>query len=85
MSSILFQIFHNKLFVFLQIAVTLPIALYHGHNLLGPAGSRLLLLFQGIVGGTLLVLLFYSFRLLPLGDAATIIFRWVSLTVLPDI
>jgi len=43
-------------------------------NVLGPPGSRLLLLTQGLVGGTTLVLLFYSFRLLPLGDAATIIF-----------
>ncbi|CAG7828486.1 unnamed protein product [Allacma fusca] len=57
-----------------QIAVTLPIALWRHENILGPKGSRLLLLVQGIVGGTTLVLLFYSFRLLPLGDAATIIF-----------
>jgi len=55
--------------------VTLPIALYKGQNVLGPVGSRALLFFQGVVGGTTLVLLFYSFRLLPLGDAATIIFR----------
>ncbi|ODM99921.1 Solute carrier family 35 member G1 [Orchesella cincta] len=57
-----------------QIGVTLPIALYKGQNILGPQGSRALLFAQGVVGGTTLVMLFYSFRLLPLGDAATIIF-----------
>lgn len=54
--------------------MTLPIAVHQGHNLLGPPGSRALLFIQGLVGGGTLVLLFYSFRLLPLGDAATIIF-----------
>ena len=58
-----------------QVALTLPIALIKGHNVFGPEGSRVLLFLQGLVGGTTLVMLFYSFRLLPLGDAATIIFR----------
>ena len=70
-----FYLFTMYLIWFFKIGVTLPIALCRKENLLGPKGQRLLLLGQGLVGGTTLVLLFYSFRLLPLGDAATIIFR----------
>ncbi|XP_057331896.1 solute carrier family 35 member G1 [Microplitis mediator] len=58
----------------LQIIITLFIAIRCGKNLLGPKGSRLLLNFQGMVGGMTLALLYYSFRKLPLGDATTIIF-----------
>nr|CAD7260189.1 unnamed protein product [Timema shepardi] len=58
----------------LQVAVMLAVAYRGGHNVVGPRGYRLLLQLQGIVGGITLVLLFYSFRRLPLGDATTIIF-----------
>ncbi|CAG5090837.1 Similar to SLC35G1: Solute carrier family 35 member G1 (Homo sapiens) [Cotesia congregata] len=58
----------------LQIITTILIAIRYGKNLVGPKGSRLLLNFQGIVGGMTLALLYYSFRKLPLGDATTIIF-----------
>nr|CAD7443313.1 unnamed protein product [Timema bartmani] len=58
----------------LQVAVMLAVACQRGHNVVGPRGYRLLLQLQGIVGGITLVLLFYSFRRLPLGDATTIIF-----------
>lgn len=81
-----------------QVIFMVAIALYTGHNLIGPKGHRILLqiqvcigvfskylkekakmksflfLFQGIVGGLTLVLLFFTFRRLPLGDATTIIF-----------
>ncbi|XP_076667500.1 solute carrier family 35 member G1 isoform X2 [Andrena cerasifolii] len=43
-------------------------------SLYGPKGQRLLMHFQGIVGGATLSLLYYSFRMLPIGDATTIIF-----------
>ncbi|XP_043484042.1 solute carrier family 35 member G1-like [Leptopilina heterotoma] len=43
-------------------------------NIFGPKGQRLLIHFQGFVGGITLALLYYSFRKLPLGDATTIIF-----------
>ncbi|XP_033221597.1 solute carrier family 35 member G1-like [Belonocnema kinseyi] len=43
-------------------------------NIFGPKGQRLLIHFQGLVGGLTLCLLYYSFRKLPLGDATTIIF-----------
>jgi drug/metabolite transporter (DMT)-like permease len=58
----------------LQIAVMLSVAIRNGENLLGPKGQRGLLQLQGIVGGSTLVLLFFTFRRLPLGDATTIIF-----------
>ncbi|KAK7862255.1 hypothetical protein R5R35_008132 [Gryllus longicercus] len=58
----------------LQVAVMLAAALWRGAPLLGNKGFRLLLQLQGLVGGLTLVLLFYSFRRLPLGDATTIIF-----------
>nr|CAD7200466.1 unnamed protein product [Timema douglasi] len=58
----------------LQVAVMLAVAYRGAHNVVGPRGYRLLLQLQGIVGGITLVLLFYSFRRLPLGDATTIIF-----------
>lgn len=58
----------------LQIFVMLPIAVRRGENLFGPKGQRGLLQLQGIVGGSTLVLLFFTFRRLPLGDATTIIF-----------
>lgn len=58
----------------MQVAIMLPIALCKGESLIGPKGLRLMLVLQGVVGGLTLVLLFYSFRLLPLGDATTIIF-----------
>jgi len=59
---------------FIQCALSMPIALYRRENLLGPKGGKGLQFIQGMVGGTTLVLLYYAFRLLPLGDAATIIF-----------
>ncbi|KAJ9598503.1 hypothetical protein L9F63_010823 [Diploptera punctata] len=58
----------------LQCIAMFPIAVKRGENLLGPKGQRLLLQLQGIVGGSTLVLLFFTFRRLPLGDATTIIF-----------
>ncbi|XP_063973878.1 solute carrier family 35 member G1 [Diachasmimorpha longicaudata] len=58
----------------LQIVVMLGVAIRHGKNISGPKGSRMLIHFQGIVGGMTLALLYYSFRMLPLGDATTIIF-----------
>jgi len=58
----------------LQVTCMLPIALYNRKNILGPPGYWLLLIGQGFVGGATLALLFYAFRNLPLGDAATIIF-----------
>ncbi|XP_069703729.1 solute carrier family 35 member G1-like [Periplaneta americana] len=58
----------------LQVFAMLPIALRRGENLFGPKGQRGLLQLQGIVGGSTLVLLFFTFRRLPLGDATTIIF-----------
>lgn len=58
----------------LQVVVMLSVALCKGSPLLGEKGFRLLLQLQGVVGGLTLVLLFYSFRRLPLGDATTIIF-----------
>ncbi|KAE8743724.1 hypothetical protein FOCC_FOCC009635 [Frankliniella occidentalis] len=57
-----------------QVAAVLPVALYSGASVLGPKGSRWLLQAQGVVGALTLVLLFFSFRRLPLGDATTIIF-----------
>jgi len=59
---------------FIQCLLSVPIALYRRENLLGPKGGKGLQFIQGMVGGTTLVLLYYAFRLLPLGDAATIIF-----------
>ncbi|PNF41026.1 hypothetical protein B7P43_G08826 [Cryptotermes secundus] len=58
----------------LQVSAMLPIALNKRENILGPKGQRGLLQLQGIVGGSTLVLLFFTFRRLPLGDATTIIF-----------
>ncbi|CAB3382754.1 Hypothetical predicted protein [Cloeon dipterum] len=58
----------------IQVAAMLPIVAYRGRNPFGPPGLRLLLVLQGIVGGVTLVLLFFSFRRLPLGDATSIIF-----------
>lgn len=57
-----------------QVIVVLPVALYSGAGVLGPKGHRGLLQLQGVVGALTLVLLFFSFRRLPLGDATTIIF-----------
>ncbi|XP_059489920.1 solute carrier family 35 member G1-like [Neocloeon triangulifer] len=57
-----------------QVSAMLPIVAYRGRNPFGPSGLRLLLVLQGIVGGLTLVLLFFSFRRLPLGDATSIIF-----------
>ncbi|XP_034250367.1 solute carrier family 35 member G1-like [Thrips palmi] len=57
-----------------QVVVVLPVALYSGVGVLGPKGHRGLLQLQGVVGALTLVLLFFSFRRLPLGDATTIIF-----------
>ncbi|XP_015599118.1 solute carrier family 35 member G1-like [Cephus cinctus] len=58
----------------LQITVMLLVAFKDSRNLFGPKGQRLLVQFQGLVGGMTLSLLYYSFRMLPLGDATTIIF-----------
>ncbi|XP_049776215.1 solute carrier family 35 member G1-like isoform X1 [Schistocerca cancellata] len=60
----------------LQVLAMLPLVIWgRGQGqLLGPPGYRLLLQLQGFVGGMTLVLLFFSFRRLPLGDATTIIF-----------
>ncbi|XP_067010576.2 solute carrier family 35 member G1 [Anabrus simplex] len=58
----------------LQVLVMLAIVVHRGDNPLGMKGYRWLLQLQGVVGGVTLVLLFYSFRRLPLGDATTIIF-----------
>ncbi|KAK6638133.1 hypothetical protein RUM44_008558 [Polyplax serrata] len=57
-----------------QIVFMVAIALYVKANLFGPKGYRILLQIQGLVGGLTLVLLFFTFRRLPLGDATTIIF-----------
>ncbi|XP_012251404.1 solute carrier family 35 member G1-like [Athalia rosae] len=58
----------------LQIATMVIVACYNSKNLLGPKGQRILVQFQGLIGGLTLSLLYYSFRKLPLGDATTIIF-----------
>ncbi|XP_046424639.1 solute carrier family 35 member G1-like isoform X1 [Neodiprion fabricii] len=58
----------------LQITAMVAVACYHSKNLFGPRGQRLLVQFQGLIGGLTLALLYYSFRKLPLGDATTIIF-----------
>ncbi|EEB11253.1 transmembrane protein, putative [Pediculus humanus corporis] len=57
-----------------QIIFMLIIAIYVKKNLFGPKGYRLMLNIQGLVGGLTLILLFFTFRRLPLGDATTIIF-----------
>ncbi|XP_063227141.1 solute carrier family 35 member G1-like [Bacillus rossius redtenbacheri] len=57
-----------------QVVCTLPWALRSPGGALGPAGRRLLLQLQGVVGGITVMLLFFSFNRLPLGDATTIIF-----------
>ncbi|XP_050444967.1 solute carrier family 35 member G1-like [Cataglyphis hispanica] len=58
----------------LQILVMLIVACRSSGELFGPSGRRILIHFQGLVGGMTLSLLYYSFRELPLGDATTIIF-----------
>ncbi|XP_053985124.1 solute carrier family 35 member G1-like [Hylaeus anthracinus] len=58
----------------LQMLVMAGAAIKSSKSLFGPKGQRLLLNFQGIVGGATLSLLYYSFRKLPIGDATTIIF-----------
>ncbi|XP_076233908.1 solute carrier family 35 member G1 [Calliopsis andreniformis] len=58
----------------LQMLVMLGAAIKASKSLFGPKGQRLLMHFQGIVGGATLSLLYYSFRKLPIGDATTIIF-----------
>ena len=37
-------------------------------------GTQLILIIRGLLGGTTLILIFYSFQKLPLGDASAIIF-----------
>ncbi|KAF4527804.1 hypothetical protein B566_EDAN016216 [Ephemera danica] len=58
----------------MQVAAMLPIIAFRLESPFGPRGLRGLLVLQGVVGGLTLVLLFFSFRRLPLGDATSIIF-----------
>ncbi|XP_033328043.2 solute carrier family 35 member G1 [Megalopta genalis] len=58
----------------LQMLVMAVTAIRASKSIFGPKDQRLLLHFQGIVGGATLSLLYYSFRELPIGDATTIIF-----------
>ncbi|KZC06361.1 PREDICTED: solute carrier family 35 member G1-like [Dufourea novaeangliae] len=58
----------------LQMLVMAGAAIKASKSLFGPKGQRILLHFQGIVGGATLSLLYYSFRKLAIGDATTIIF-----------
>ncbi|KYM93457.1 PREDICTED: solute carrier family 35 member G1-like [Cyphomyrmex costatus] len=57
-----------------QILTMIVVACRSSSNLFGPSDQRILIHFQGLVGGMTLSLLYYSFRELPLGDATTIIF-----------
>ncbi|XP_076035399.1 solute carrier family 35 member G1-like [Oratosquilla oratoria] len=52
---------------------TLPI-LVHRQIEVFPRGSRLMLIFRGIVGTISLMMQFYAFRHMPLADASTIVF-----------
>ncbi|XP_035742223.1 solute carrier family 35 member G1-like [Vespa mandarinia] len=58
----------------LQILAMVIVAIKTSKNFLGPKGQQMLIHLQGFVGGMTLLLLYYSFRKLPLGDATTIIF-----------
>lgn len=56
------------------LSLSLPIAVYRGGNLFGRPGYRWMLCFRGIAGTVSLLLRFYAFQKIPLGDASTIIF-----------
>lgn len=52
---------------------TLPILIYKKQHPF-PKGKRIMLLFRSFSGATSLTLIYYAFRLMPLGDASVIIF-----------
>jgi len=58
----------------LQAIFITPIVISTGNNLLGPPGSRALLLARAVLGAVSLVMSFASIHLIPLADAATLIF-----------
>ncbi|XP_012275281.1 solute carrier family 35 member G1 [Orussus abietinus] len=58
----------------LQMVVMLIVVCKRSEHVFGLKEHRMLIHFQGLVGGMTLALLYYSFRKLPLGDATAIIF-----------
>ncbi|NWR91872.1 S35G1 protein, partial [Furnarius figulus] len=57
-----------------QMAFVLPGLIYYKTGFLGPKGKRIVLFFRGFLGSTAMVLLYYSYQVMPLADATVISF-----------